>query len=84
MIYTYDGSFFGYLSAVFDGWHDGVEQIEDICLEAEEASLFPSHALLRLTTARHGASWTAFCGNAAPRPVIISTMPFCRNRKKVG
>ena len=40
MIYTYDGSFFGYLSAVFDGWHDGVEQIEDICLEAEEASLF--------------------------------------------
>ena len=40
MIYTYDGSFFGYLSAVFDGWHDGVHQIEDICLEAEEASLF--------------------------------------------
>ena len=40
MIYTYDGSFFGYLSAVFDGWHDGVHQIEDICLEAEEVSLF--------------------------------------------
>ena len=40
MIYTYDGSFFGYLSAVFDGWHDGVHQIEAICLEAEEASLF--------------------------------------------
>ena len=39
MIYTYDGSFFGYLSAVFDGWHDGVHQNEDICLEAEEASL---------------------------------------------
>ena len=40
MIYTYDGSFFGYLSAVFDGWHDGVHQIEDICLEADETSLF--------------------------------------------
>ena len=82
MIYTYDGSFFGYLSAVFDGWHDGVEQIEDICLEAEEASLFSESRFV--TTDDVNASSTAFCGNAAPRPVIISTMPFCRNRKKVG
>lgn len=30
MIYTYDATFFGFLSAVFDGWHDGITQIEDI------------------------------------------------------
>lgn len=42
MIYTYDGTFFGYLSAVFDGWHDGVGQIEDICLENSGLSLFSS------------------------------------------
>lgn len=30
MIYTYDGTFFGYLSAVFDGWHRGVKTIDDI------------------------------------------------------
>lgn len=30
MIYEYDGSFFGYLSAVFDAWHDGLGQVEDI------------------------------------------------------
>lgn len=30
MIYTYDATFFGFLSAVFDGWHDGIMQIEDI------------------------------------------------------
>ncbi|WP_370850888.1 TIGR03915 family putative DNA repair protein [Megasphaera sp.] len=40
MIYTYDGSFFGYLSAVFDGWHDGLAQIEDICPREGEGSLF--------------------------------------------
>lgn len=40
MIYTYDGSFFGYLSAVFDAWHDGLGQVEDICLERDAASLF--------------------------------------------
>ena len=26
----YDGSFFGYLSAVFDAWHDGLQHTEDI------------------------------------------------------
>ena len=30
MIYVYDGSFFGYLSAVFDAWHDGLQHTEDI------------------------------------------------------
>lgn len=30
MIYQYDGSFFGYLSAVFDAWHDGLDQVDDI------------------------------------------------------
>lgn len=30
MIYVYDGSFFGYLSAVFDAWHDGLQHVEDI------------------------------------------------------
>ncbi len=30
MIYEYDGSFFGYLSAVFDAWHDGLKETEDI------------------------------------------------------
>lgn len=30
MIYTYDGTFFGFLSAVFDGWHDGLSHVEDI------------------------------------------------------
>ena len=76
MIYTYDGSFFGYLSAVFDGWHDGVHQIEDICLEARRPHSFLRHVSLRRTMARPGASWTAFCCNAALRPVIISTMLF--------
>ena len=75
MIYTYDGSFFGYLSAVFDGWHDGVHQIEDICLEADETSLFSASRFVT-TMARPGASWTPFCCNAALRPVIISTMLF--------
>lgn len=39
MIYLYDGSFFGYLSAVFDAWHDGLSQVEDICCR-DEGSLF--------------------------------------------
>lgn len=39
MIYTYDATFFGFLSAVFDGWHDGIQQIEDI-RTVSEPSLF--------------------------------------------
>ncbi|MCH4167041.1 MAG: TIGR03915 family putative DNA repair protein [Megasphaera sp.] len=39
MNYTYDGTFFGFLSAVFDGWQDGVNQIEEI-MPQEESSLF--------------------------------------------
>ncbi|KMO86960.1 hypothetical protein AB840_05430 [Megasphaera cerevisiae DSM 20462] len=30
MIYTYDGTFFGFLSAVFDAWHIGLDHVEDI------------------------------------------------------
>lgn len=40
MIYTYDATFFGFLSAVFDGWHQGLQQIEDIHAAAGAASLF--------------------------------------------
>ena len=39
MIYTYDATFFGFLSVVFDGWHDGIQQIEDI-RTVSEPSLF--------------------------------------------
>lgn len=41
MIYTYDGTFWGYLSAVFTGWRDGLGQVEDIQQQAL-ASLFVS------------------------------------------
>lgn len=33
MIYVYDGTFFGFLSAIFDAWHDGLGQVEDIHAE---------------------------------------------------
>ncbi|MCH4178291.1 MAG: TIGR03915 family putative DNA repair protein [Megasphaera sp.] len=39
MNYTYDGTFFGFLSAVFDGWSAGVNHIEDIRPQGE-ISLF--------------------------------------------
>lgn len=40
MIYSYDGTFFGYLSAVFDAWHDGLGQVEDICPDSELGLVF--------------------------------------------
>lgn len=39
MIYTYDGTFFGYLSVVFDAWHDGLSHVEQIST-TETTSLF--------------------------------------------
>lgn len=41
MIYTYDNTFFGFLSAVFDGWHEGIQQVEDIRIALGD-SLFGS------------------------------------------
>lgn len=40
MIYSYDGTFFGYLSAVFDAWHDGLAQVEDICPDSRMGLVF--------------------------------------------
>lgn len=39
MNYEYDGTFFGFLSAVFDAWHDGIEKTENIRTQGE-LSLF--------------------------------------------
>lgn len=39
MNYEYDGTFFGFLSAVFDAWHDGIEKAESIRTEGS-LSLF--------------------------------------------
>lgn len=39
MIYTYDGTFFGYLSAVFTAWHAGLDTVEQI-QTAAQSSLF--------------------------------------------
>ncbi len=39
MIYAYDGSFLGYLSAVFDAWHAGLDTIDAIS-SSKDRSLF--------------------------------------------
>lgn len=39
MIYTYDGTFFGYMTAVFDAWHDGLSKVEQI-QPRQDMSLF--------------------------------------------
>lgn len=45
MIYVYDGTFFGFLSAVFDAWHDGLAQTEDIHVQGD-GSLFAEREIL--------------------------------------
>lgn len=49
MIYTYDGTFFGFLSAVFDAWHDGLRYVEDIQTTAH-TSLFDETEVVTDTT----------------------------------
>jgi probable DNA metabolism protein len=45
MKYKYDGTFFGFLSAVFDGWHDGIHDVEAIECSGED-SLFGESRLV--------------------------------------
>lgn len=40
MVYTYDGSFPGFLSAVYTIYHDGTSHVEDIRRESGEGDLF--------------------------------------------
>ena len=70
MIYTYDGSFFGYLSAVFDAWHDGLGQTEEIRCGGEgdlfgqtkvvEADMGKAKRLLDGLTAQCGSKFAHF------------------------
>lgn len=40
MIYEYDGTFAGFLSALFEGWYNGISAVEDIVAAGTGTSLF--------------------------------------------
>lgn len=60
MIYSYDGTFFGYLSAVFDAWHDGLDQVEDICPDSRLGLVFSEQRFVPADDGKAGASSTPF------------------------
>ena len=75
MIYTYDATFFGFLSAVFDGWHDGITQIEDI-RAVSAPSLFGGEQLVQTEEQRPAGFWTVYRNNAVLKRLTFCTMRF--------
>lgn len=83
MIYEYDGTFFGFLSAVFDGYYDGVQQITAITASPER-DLFSdtktvytdSHKASRILEALKGQ-----CGHKACHYLYYGFMAEEENRE---
>ena len=85
MIYSYDGTFFGYLSAVFDAWHDDLAQVEDICPDSRLGLVFSEQRFVPVDDgkARHprrpsGPMW------AQALPLLILCLPGRRGRARPG
>ncbi len=68
MIYRYDGTFPGFLCAVYEAYHDGTSHTEGICAGTAPAGLFSEEkevASREETALRVGAAFYRNCGRAA-------------------
>lgn len=81
MIYSYDGTFFGYLSAVFDAWHDGLAQVEDICPDSRLGLVFSEQRFVPVDDGKARRILDALLANVGPSPAITYTMPSWPKRK---
>lgn len=68
MIYRYDGTFPGFLCAVYEAYHDGTSGVEGICAGPGPAALFSRETAVQTREDRAGRVAAAFyrdCGRAA-------------------
>ncbi len=68
MVYVYDGSFIGFLCAVYEAYHDGTGQVESIVTEEARGSLFSKEKEVQTLPERAWIVAAAFekdCGRAA-------------------
>lgn len=68
MIYSYDGTFFGYLSAVFDAWHDGQAQVEDICPDSRLGLAFSEQCFVPADDGKVRSILDALLAQCGPKP----------------
>lgn len=68
MIYSYDGTFFGYLSAVFDAWHDGLAQVEDICPDSRLGLVFSEQRFVPVDDGKVRRILDALLAQCGPKP----------------
>lgn len=81
MIYRYDGTFPGFLCAVYEAYQDGTSHTEGICTAMAPGGLFSSEKEVRTISDRAERVAQAFFRTAAGRRSGSCSVPFWqRNR----
>ena len=76
MNYTYDGTFFGFMSAIFAAYADGITSVGTIG-ESAETSLFGDCKYIPTEADKAGRVLTGLKINVVKKRYIIYIMDFC-------
>lgn len=84
MVYVYDGSFIGFLCAVYEAYYDGTGQVESIVTEEGRGSLFSEEKEVQTLPERAWTVAAAFekdCGRAAAQHLYRAFLAEERGRE---